>query len=94
MNEKEKYFAQIEARMAKFGQTLHEIKTRAAAGSEAEAYPEASLRLAMRKHEDAERKVQTLKQSDENTWERIRDDLENLTKDIDRDLRQALAHFR
>lgn len=91
MNEREKYSAEIDARIAKFGETLNEIKTKRELRNESR--PEIQIDATIRKHQEAQAKVKALKASDSNTWERIKTEVDGLMDDIDKELREALAYF-
>jgi ABC-type Fe3+-citrate transport system substrate-binding protein len=91
MDKKEKYHAEIEARLIKFGETLHEIKTNME--QRKENLPDIRIDATIRKHEEAKAKVKELKRSDESIWKKVKAELDNLVNDIDEDLRQALAYF-
>lgn len=47
----------------------------------------------IRKHQEAQAKVNALKGSNSNTWEKIKTEMEGLMDDIDKELREALAYF-
>lgn len=91
MNDKERYSAEIDARIVKFGETLNEIKTKRELRNENR--PELSIDTTIRKHQEAQAKVKALKESDLNTWETIKTEVDGLMDDIDKELREALAHF-
>ena len=91
MNEKEKYLAEIDAKLIKFGETLHEIKNKME--KRKENLPDIQIDTTIRRHEDARVKVNELKRSDESAWKKAKDELDNFVNDIDEDLRQTLAYF-
>jgi len=91
MNEKEKYLAEIDAKLIKFGETLHEIKNKME--QRKENLPDIQIDTTIRRHEDARVKVNELKKSDESAWKKAKDELDNFVNDIDEDLRQTLAYF-
>jgi len=91
MNDKEKYSAEIDARIAQFGETLDEIKTKRELRSESR--PELQIDATFRKHQEAQAKVKALKASDSSTWETIKTEVDGLMDDIDKELREALAYF-
>lgn len=91
MNEKEKYSAEIDARIAKFGETLNEIKTKRELRNEIR--PELQIDATIRKHQEAQEKVKALKRADSSTWETIKTEVDGLMDDIDEELREALAYF-
>lgn len=91
MEEKEKYHAEIDAKLIKFGETLNEIKTKAE--QRKKNLSEISVDDTLRKHKNAKAKLEQLKQSDEKTWQDYKVHLDAQVNDIDEDLRKALAYF-
>jgi heterodisulfide reductase subunit C len=91
MEEKEKYHAEIDAKLIKFGETLNEIKTKAE--QRKKNLSEISVDDTLRKHKNAKAKLEQLKQSDEDTWQNDKMHLDAQVNDISEDLRKALAYF-
>lgn len=91
MNEKEKYRAEIDAKLLKFGESINEIKAKRELRNESR--PELQVESALRKHQEAQAKVKELDGSDPDAWEKIRTDMDGLMDDIDKELREALAYF-
>ena len=91
MNEKEKYSAEIDAKIAKFGETLNEIKTKRELRNEIR--PELQIDTTIRKHQEAKAKAKALKRADSSDWETIKTEVDGLMDDIDEELREALAYF-
>lgn len=91
MEEKEKYHAEIDAKLIKFGETLNEIKTKAE--QRKKNLSEIGVDDTLRKHKNAKVKLEQLKQSDENTWQDYKVHLDAQVNDIREDLRKALAYF-
>jgi hypothetical protein len=91
MNEKEKYSAEIEARIAEFDETLNEIETKRELRNESR--PEVQIDATIRKHQEAQAKVKALKESDSGAWETIKTEVDGLLDDIDKELKEALAYF-
>jgi len=91
MNEKEKYRAKIEAQMTNFDETIEEITTRAKLRKPMQA--DVHVKALVKKHEDAKAKLKELEKSDENTWQKIQTELDQLVADVDEDMRRALAYF-
>jgi hypothetical protein len=91
MDEKVRYRAKIDARMIKFDETLHEIKTKMKKREESKK----SIRLdnTIRKHEKAKDKLKDLDQADEKTWKKVEDEIDKLYEDIDEELRHALKYY-
>ena len=93
MNQKERYKAEIDAKLIKFGETLHDIKTKK---QKREANrPDLQIDTTERKHEKAVAKLQSLDASDDNdnAWEKIKSEVDILVDDIDKELRKAVAYF-
>jgi phosphoenolpyruvate carboxylase len=91
MNEKEKYRAKIEARMAQFNESLEDITVKAKLRN---ATPEdLKIKSLAEKHEQIKAKLNELENSDESTWQKIRSELDQLVADVDEDTREALAYF-
>ena len=91
MEEKEKYHAEIDAKLIKFGETLNEIKTKAE--QRKKNLSEIGIDDTLRKHKNAKVKLEQLKQSDENTWQDYKVHLDGQVNDINEELRKALAYF-
>jgi len=91
MEEKEKYHAEMEARLMRFGETINEIKTRME--KRKESLPNIPIQTTIKKHEDAKAKLAAMEQSDENSWHKFKTELNNLANDIDEDIRESLAYF-
>jgi hypothetical protein len=91
MDEKEKYHAELDARISKFDETLHKIKTKLKKKKELPS----DIRLddTIRKYEKAKAKHEDLKQSDGGMWKKLSVEVEGLFDEIDEDLRQTLAYF-
>jgi hypothetical protein len=92
MNEKMKYKAKIEARLVKFGETLHEITEKKERRKENR--PELNLDDTVRKHAEATARLNALDAVDDNAWKDAKTEVDQLVNDIDEDLRQATAHFK
>ena len=91
MNEKEKYRAVIDARLAEFGETLNKIKTKRELRNENR--PELKIDATFRKHQEAQAKMKELKGSDSSAWETIKTEMDDMMDDIDKELREALAYL-
>ena len=91
MEEKEKYHAEIDAKLIKFGETLNEIKTKAE--QRKKNLSEISVDDTLRKHKNAKAKLEQLKQSDESSWQSHKMELDDQLNDINEELRKALAYF-
>lgn len=91
MNEKEKYRAKIEARMAQFNETLEDITVKAKLRN---ATPEdLKIKSLVEKQEQIKAKLNELENSDESTWQKIQAELDQLVADVDEDTREVLAYF-
>jgi uncharacterized protein YgiM (DUF1202 family) len=91
MSEKEKYRAKIESQMEKFNTTIEEIITKA--NLRKEKKPDFKIDSLVKKHEAAKAKLKELENSDENTWQNIKGELDQLVADVDEDTRKAMAYF-
>lgn len=91
MKEKEKYRAQIEARLMKFGESLYEITTKKKQRNA--NLPDLQIDPILKKQEAAEAKLKQLDTADENSWQKYKAELDQLLDGIDSDLRKALAYF-
>lgn len=91
MDEKEKYRAEIDARMIKLGETLHEIKTKME--KRKENLSNIGLDATIRNYEKARAKLEDLERANENTWKHVKAEIEKLYDDIDDDLRKTIAYF-
>lgn len=91
MDEKEKYRAEIEARLIKFHETFHQIKTEAE--KRKKRLQDLKISHIARKQEHVKAKLKELEQSVEGPWHRLKKELDGLVNDIDDDLRKALAYF-
>jgi hypothetical protein len=91
MEEKDKYHAEIDAKLVKLGETLHEIKTKAE--KKKKSLSEFSVDDTIRKYNNARTKLDQLKQSDKSSWQNHKMELGDLVNDIDEDLRKAMAYF-
>jgi endonuclease IV len=91
MEEKEKYHAELDARISKVDKTLHEIKTKIKNKKELPSH--IRLHDTIRKYEKAKVKHENLKQSDGGMWKKLKGEVEGLFDEIDEDLRETLAYF-
>lgn len=91
MDEKEKYRTEIDARMIKLGDTLHEVKTKMK--KRKENLPDIPLDATIRKYEKAKAKLEELERANENTWKHVKVEIDKLYNDIDEDLREAIVYF-
>jgi hypothetical protein len=91
MNEKEKYSAEIDAKLAKFGETLNEIRTKQELRKKSR--PDLQIDGTIRKHQEVQSRVKALDGSDPDAWETIKTEVDGLMNDIDKELREALAYF-
>jgi hypothetical protein len=92
MDEKTKYRAEVEARLAKFGETLHEITSKRELRDALK--PTLNIDKTVSKHQQATAKLEILAAADSEGWQTAKSDLDTLMDDIDNDLRQALAHYK
>ncbi len=96
MEEKEKIHAEIEARLAKMGETIESLKEKSASHK---GIPRASADVSIEeihiKKMEAEKKFKKLSQlnADDRSWEQLKKELDDYIGDIDSGLRKALAYF-
>ncbi|MGD2036689.1 MAG: hypothetical protein PVH28_02330 [Desulfobacterales bacterium] len=90
MKEKEKYRAEIESRLMKFGESLYEITTKKE--QRKENRPDIQIGPILRKQETVEAKLKELDTADENSWQKHKAELDQLLEGIDADLRKAMAY--
>ena len=91
MKEKEKYRAQIEARLMTFGESMYEISNKKKLRNDNQ--PQIQIDPILRKQEAAEAKLKQLDAADENSWQKYKIELDQLLDGIDADLRKAMAYF-
>jgi hypothetical protein len=91
MEEKDKYHAEIDAKLVKLGEKLHEIKTKAE--QRKKNLSEISVDDTIRKYNNVRTKLEQLKQSDESSWQSHKMELDGQVNDIDEDLRKAMVYF-
>jgi hypothetical protein len=91
MKEKEKYRAEIESRLMKFGESLYEITTKKE--QRKKNRPDIRIDPILRKQEAVEAKLKELDTADENSWQKYKAELDQLIEGIDTDLRKAMAYF-
>jgi len=91
MKDKEKYRAQIEARLMEFGESLYEITNKME--QRKANRPNIEIVPILKKQEAAEDKLKELDTADEDSWRTYQAELEQLVVGIDRDLRKAMAYF-
>ena len=91
MDEREKYRAKIEARMKHFNETIEEITTKAKLRKVAQ--PEVDVEGILKKHKNAQARLDDLEKSDKSGWQKFQKKLDGLVDDIDADLRKAMAYF-
>jgi hypothetical protein len=93
MDEKVKYKTKIEARLVKFGETLYEIAEKKEKRNENRPDLD-DLGDIVRKHAEATARVNILDTVDDNAWQDVKAEVDQLVNDIDEDLRKAMAHFK
>jgi len=91
MKDKEKYRAQLEARLMEFGESLYEITNKME--QRKANRPNIEIVPILKKQETAEDKLKELDTADEDSWRTYQAELDQLVVGIDRDLRKAMAYF-
>ena len=92
MEEKEKYKAEIEARLRKFSDTLNEIQAKLKERKDTAS--DFQLEPILEKHKKVTSKANQIEKTDESTWSKFKSELDDLVNDIDDDMRKAMAHFK
>ena len=91
MEDKEKYHAEVDARIHRFHKHLNEIRTKLK--HKKENPPDIQLDGTIRKYETAKAKAEDLKQADGDRWKKLKHEVDELFNNIDEDLRDSLAYF-
>lgn len=91
MDDKAKYRAEVEARLAKFGETLHEVKTKRELRDAIR--PKLDIDATINKHKQATDKLESLAAADSDGWRVAKSEVDTLMDDIDNDLRKAMVYF-
>ncbi len=91
MNEKEKYRAKVEAKITSFNQSIEELTTKAKLQKVSQ--PDIKIENLLKKQESAQAKLEELEKSDENSWQKIKTELDSVVQGVDEELRQAMAYF-
>ncbi|MGD8293014.1 MAG: hypothetical protein PVF37_15000 [Desulfobacterales bacterium] len=91
MDDQEKYRAKIEARMKYFNASIEEITTKTKLRKVIQ--PDIKIEHLMKKNEHAQARLKDMEKSDENSWQKFQEELDQLVADIDTDLRKAMAYF-
>jgi soluble cytochrome b562 len=91
MQEKEKYRAQIEGRLMKFGESLYEITNKLE--QRKDDLPDLQIAPILKKQEAVETKLKDLDEADESNWQKYKTELDDLVAGIDEDLRTAMTYF-
>lgn len=91
MKERERYRAQIEARLMKFGESLYEMTNKKK--QRKDKWPDDQIEPILKKQEVAEAKLKELDAADDNSWQNYKTELDQLLDGIDEELRKAMAYF-
>ena len=92
MDKKERYRAEIYAKLIKFGESLHDLTTKKELRDERR--PEIEIDNLLSKHEQAKAKLKDLGSTDTDTWQQEKSEMDLLINDIEKELREALAYFK
>jgi len=92
MQEKEKYKAEIEARLLKFSDTLNEIQAKLK--QRKETLSDFQIKPILEKQKKVTSKSNEIKKTDESSWSKFKSELDDLVNDIDDDMRKAMTHFK
>jgi hypothetical protein len=77
--------------MKYFNETIEEITAKAKLRKMTQ--PDINIEEILKKHEDAQARLNILEKSDKNSWQKFQKELDGLVEDIDSDLRKAMAYF-
>jgi len=77
--------------MKKLNESINEITTKAKLRKVTQS--DINIEGILKKHEDAQARLNELEKSDENSWQKFQAELDRLFDDIDKDLRKAMAYF-
>lgn len=94
MNEKEKYMAEIEARMKKMDETLNTIRIKEKMQQDKHQTVGANYLGNISAGMDKLRKEYQKLEAGEEDWKGIRDAIEAYSGDIDKNLQEALAYYK
>lgn len=92
MNEKEKYLEKIKERLHNFDETLNEIKMKQEQLKD--NFQEFNINDIIEKQRKAGTKLNEIEQTDESTWDTLKNEFDELIDDIDNDLRKAVSYFK
>lgn len=91
MEEREKYVAEIKARLRKCDETLCDIRTKLKECNEPP--PGFEIDPIVEKQERLKARLDEVERKPDNSWARFKSEIDGLTNDIDDDLRKGLAYF-
>lgn len=91
MNEKEKYLAEVEARMNRFHTSIEDITAKRKMRNETR--PEIDVDGLRKRHEGISAKLKDIQTADDANWDGVKGEVDQMMGDIDRDLRAALANY-
>jgi len=77
--------------MKKLNESINEITTKAKLRKVTQS--DINIEGILKKHEDAQARLNELEKSDENSWQKFQAELDRLFDNIDKDLRKAMAYF-
>lgn len=92
MDEKEKYRIEMDTKITRLGDTLHEIKTEME--KRKESFPEITIQSAIENLREASLKLREIERLDKGSLEQRKMELQSLVDDIDNKARKAMAHFK
>ncbi len=92
MDEKEKYRIEMDTKITRLGDTLHEIKNEMERRKE--SFPETTIHSAIENLREASLKLREIETLDKGSLEQRKVELESLVDDIDNKARKAMAHFK
>jgi len=95
MTDREKTYAQIEARLSQFGQTLNTLRIKTEQRQDKfNGQMRQTLDDLEKQHEKARQRLQAMPSLANADWSSAETDVSNFLEDIDAGLRRALAYFK
>lgn len=92
MEEKEKYYAEMEARLTRMNETLTEMKLRQE--KRKERIPDNEFARITERQGELKNRLEDLKKihHEEDMWRKLKAEIDQLANDIDEDTRSAMAY--
>jgi chromosome segregation ATPase len=94
MNDKEKMSMQIESRISGYNKAIAELESHSRERTAKDPEAAQALERLIQKRNDAQRRLDALRQSDESTWQKLKSELDDFMKDIGPDERGSWSHYK